>query len=128
MRVERRKPTFQDARGVITDVLDGVRVECVTVLSTRKGAVRGNHYHKKTTQYLYVLAGRFRVFEQHAGGPVERRLLKAGDLLITPPRVRHAILALEDGTLVACAHGPRVGKDYENDTYRLDVPLVARQG
>ena len=128
MRVERRKPAFQDARGVITDILDGVRVECVTVLGTRKGAVRGNHYHKKTTQYLYVLAGRFQAFEQRAGGPVKRRLLKAGDLWITPPRVRHAVLALEDGMLVACAHGPRAGKDYENDTYRLDVQLVARRG
>src|SRR5207245_1435526 len=83
----------------------------------KKGAVRGNHYHKKTTQYLYVLHGRFRAFEQRRGGPVEQRVLKAGDLWITPPRARHAILALEEGTFVACARGPRAGKDYENDTY-----------
>ena len=128
MRVERRKPAFRDARGVITDILDGVRVDCVSLLSTKKGAVRGNHYHKKTTQYLYVLHGRFRAFEQRRGRPVEQRVLKAGDLWITPPRARHAILALEEGTFVACARGPRAGKDYENDTYRLAVSLVARRG
>src|SRR3972149_4368027 len=103
MRVERRKPVFKDARGVITDVLDSVPVECVTVLKTRKGAVRGNHYHKKTTQYLYVLTGRFQVFERRPGGPVERRLLRPGDILITPPWVGHAVVALAGGPRAGCA-------------------------
>ena len=128
MQVERKKPAFKDARGVITDILDNVRVECVTLLSAKKGSVRGNHYHKKTTQYLYVLSGRFRAYEQLAGKLLEKRLLKTGDLLITPPRVRHALVALEDGTLVVCAHGPRIGKEYESDTYRLEVPLVGGRG
>ena len=123
MRVIRVKPAVADRRGTITDVLDGTRVECVTLVTSKKGAVRGNHYHKKTTQYTYVLEGRFRLFTQRVGRPVQSRVVKAGELVVTPPLERHAFVALEDSLLIACAHGPRAGRSYESDTYRLDVPI-----
>ena len=123
MRVTRVKPAVADRRGTITDVLDGTRVECVTLVTSKKGAVRGNHYHKKTTQYTYVLEGRFRLFTQRVGRPVQSRVVKAGELVVTPPLERHAFVALEDSLLIACAHGPRAGRSYESDTYRLDVPI-----
>lgn len=123
MRVIRVKPAVADRRGTITDVLDGTRVECVTLVTSKKGAVRGNHYHKKTTQYTYVLDGRFRLFTQRVGRPVQSRVVKAGDLVVTPPLERHAFVALEDSLLIACAHGPRAGRSYESDTYRLAVPI-----
>jgi quercetin dioxygenase-like cupin family protein len=123
MRVIRVKPAVADRRGTITDVLDGTRVECVTLVTSKKGAVRGNHYHKKTTQYTYVLDGRFRLFTQRVGRSVQSRLVKAGDLVVTPPLERHAFVALEDSLLIACAHGPRAGRSYESDTYRLAVPI-----
>lgn len=126
MPVVRVKTAFADARGTITDVLDGVPVECVTLLTSKKGAVRGNHYHKKTTQYAYVMRGRFRLFTQRPGQRVRSRIVKTGDLVVTPPLERHAFIALEDSLLLACAHGPRSGRSYEADTYRLDVPLTSR--
>jgi quercetin dioxygenase-like cupin family protein len=125
MRVIRVKPAVADRRGTITDVLDGTRVECVTLVTSKKGAVRGNHYHKKTTQYTYVLRGRFRLLTQRGKGRVQSRVVKAGDLVVTPPLERHTFVALEDSLLIACAHGPRAGRSYESDTYRLSVPLAA---
>lgn len=124
MPVTRPKPATTDRRGTITDILDGVPVECVTLLTSKKGAVRGNHYHKKTTQYAYVLEGRFRVFTQQVGQRVRFRVVKKGELVVTPPRERHAFVALEDSVLLACAHGPRAGRSYEADTYRLQVPIA----
>jgi quercetin dioxygenase-like cupin family protein len=123
MNVVRRKPAHRDARGVILDILENDAVECVTILTSKRGAVRANHYHKKTTQYTYVIDGKIRVLEQRGNGRIERRVLKPGDLLTTPPWVKHAVVAIEDSTLIACAHGPRRGKNYEDDTYRLDPPL-----
>ena len=123
MPVVRVRPAFADPRGTITDVLDGIPVECVTLLTTKKGAVRGNHYHKKTTQYAYILRGRFRLFTQRAGQRARSRIVKAGELVVTPPLERHAFVALEDSLLLACAHGPRSGRSYEADTYRLTVPI-----
>lgn len=124
MQVTRVKPVHKDHRGVITDILDDVPVECVTILSTKKGAVRGNHYHKKTTQYVYVVDGRFRLYTQSPGEPVRRRVVGRGYLVVTPPHERHAFLALEDSVIIACAHGPRIGAQYEADTFRLTQPLV----
>ena len=123
MPVVRVKPAVIDARGAITDVLDGVPVECVTLLTSRKGSVRGNHYHKKTTQYAYVVRGRFRLFTQRPGQRVRARVVKTGELVVTPPLERHAFVALEDSLLLACAHGPRSGRSFETDTFRLTVPI-----
>ena len=123
MPVTRPRPAAADRRGTITDILDGVPVECVTLLTSRKGAVRGNHFHKKTTQYAYVLRGRFRLFTQRDGRPVRSRVVRGGELVITPPLERHAFVALEDSLLLACAHGPRAGRSYEADTYRLAEPI-----
>jgi quercetin dioxygenase-like cupin family protein len=124
MRVIRPKPAAVDRRGVITDILDATPVECVTLVTSNKGAVRGNHYHKKTTQYTYVLSGRFRLLTQKGEGRVRSRIVSAGELVVTPPLERHAFIALENSLLIACAHGPRAGRSYESDTYRLAVPLT----
>lgn len=123
MPVIRVKPAVRDPRGTITDVLDGIPVECVTLVRSKKGAVRGNHYHKKTTQYAYVLSGRFRLFTQRPRGRVGSRVVRAGDLVVSPPLERHAFVALEDSVLIACAHGPRAGRSYESDTFRLAEPI-----
>ncbi len=123
MKIEHRKSAFRDGRGVITDILDGVPVECVTIITSKKGAVRGNHYHKKTTQYAYILKGKFRLCTQRARGKVQARVVKQGDLVVNPPNERHAFVALEDSLMIACAHGPRAGRSFEGDTYRLEVPI-----
>lgn len=128
MKVTKPRSAFKDSRGRIIDILDGVPVECVTLLTSKRGAVRGNHYHKKTTQYVYVLEGKLRLYTQHPGRPVRTRAISAGDLVVTPPMERHAFVALKDSVLLACAHGPRSGRSYEADTYRLDEPISRTRG
>ena len=123
MRVQRRRPAFRDDRGEITDILDGATFDSLTILTCRRGSLRGNHYHKATTQYAYVLRGRFRLYTQNPGRRIKTRLLKAGDLVITPPLERHAFRALANSELLAFCSGPRAGKDYESDTFKLDVPI-----
>ncbi len=124
MNVTRKKPVHRDARGVITDLHVGQPVNALTTVTCRKGAIRGNHFHKGTTQFTYVLSGRLHFFAQNEGGPVERRVVRAGDLVTSPPLERHAFEALEDSVLLAFCHGPRAGRNYEKDTYRLAEPLT----
>ena len=123
MKVVTLKAAFKDSRGTIIDILDGVKVECVTLLTSKKGAVRGNHYHKKTTQYTFVLEGKLRLYTQLPGRSVRTRVVSAGSLVVSPPKERHAFVALEESVLIACAHGPRAGTSYEADTYRLATPI-----
>ena len=84
MKIVRPKTAFKDARGIIVDILNAIPVERVTILSTKRGAVRGNHYHEKTTLYLYVLEGKLKLYTQRAGHGIRRRLIRQGDLVIMP--------------------------------------------
>lgn len=124
MRVEKIPISFQDARGQIIDVLKRENVEYATIITSRKGAVRGNHFHKDTVQYLYVLSGALRVATQMPGAAKEEAVLQAGDMVVNTPNESHAFEALEDTTFLVLTRGPRGGEDYEKDTFRLDVPLI----
>ena len=123
MKLFRRKPAFTDARGAITDILDGVPLNAVTIITNKKGAVRANHYHKKTIQYTYVLSGRVKYVSKGKSGR-KSATLRPGDLAVSPPGEAHATLALTDASFLALAHGLRHGRDYEQDTFRLAVPLI----
>ena len=50
-------PAFKDKRGEIIDIIDNEKINSVTIITFSKGAIRGNHYHKKTIQWNYVLDG-----------------------------------------------------------------------
>ena len=125
MDVKRVKTSFEDARGKIIDIVADTPTEYATLITSKKGAVRANHYHKDTYQYVYVLSGKLRVRGQMPGGPIDEAVLETGDLILNVPEERHAFEALEDTTFLVLTRGPRGGENYEQDTYRLDVPLIA---
>ncbi len=110
--------TFIDERGVIKDLLTEP-IDAVTRIHTVKGAVRGNHVHRRTTQWTYVLSGSLLV----ASGTTET-IAGPGEMLVDEPGVPHAWKALEDTDVLVFTQGPRSGADYESDTYRLEVPLI----
>ena len=124
MEVKHTKISFQDDRGKIIDIIANEPVEYATLITSRKGAVRANHYHKDTFQYLYVLQGKLRVVGQMPGKEPTEAVMLEGDLIVNVPEERHAFEALEDSTFLVLTRGPRGGEDYEKDTYRLEVPLI----
>jgi quercetin dioxygenase-like cupin family protein len=124
MHVQRIKPSFADDRGEIIDILKQNNVEYATLIISKKRAVRANHYHKETFQWVYMLAGRMRVVAQMPDEAAQEVILGPGDLIVNEPLERHAFEALEDSTMLVLTRGPRGGDDYEKDTYRLDVPLI----
>jgi quercetin dioxygenase-like cupin family protein len=119
----RPKCNFQDERGEITDIFSNEPVEHVTLITSKKGAVRANHYHKETVQFNYVVSGRIQLLTQNPGEKVQSTILMSGDLAVTPAGESHALIALEDSTFMVFTRGPRGGMDYENDTFRLATPL-----
>ncbi|HXC56346.1 MAG TPA: cupin domain-containing protein [Rhizomicrobium sp.] len=115
---------FSDHRGAISDIVTKENIGAVTIITTRKGAVRGNHYHKETWQYLYVLSGKLRAVAQNPGEAPTEAILLPGDLILDVPNQRHAFEGLEDSTCLVLTRGVREGDDYEKDTFRLDIPLI----
>ena len=113
----------QDDRGRILDVLEGIDINYVTVISSKKGVSRGSHYHKKTTQWVYILRGKMLAHSRMPDGPLKRAVLEEGDLIKNVPLEHHALTALEDTEFLVLTAGLRGGKDYEKDTYRLPKPM-----
>ena len=124
MKIEKKVTNFQDERGFIQDILIGDVVDAVTLLSCEPGAIRGNHFHKKSTQYLYVISGKLICASQKGDSPVEMEEIVEGDLVTNPPGEKHAFKALEKSLVLSMTKGPRKGKNYEKDTYRLDPPIL----
>jgi quercetin dioxygenase-like cupin family protein len=122
MKIKKIFPAFADARGVITDILQHTPVDSVTIITCIKGSIRANHYHKESIQYSYVLSGKILAYTQMPDGPLESQALVAGDMLESPILERHALHAVEDSVLLIITRGPRGGKNYEDDTFRV-TPL-----
>lgn len=124
-RVKKISPVHEDERGEIIDVLlDGEEVRHTGIITSKAGARRGNHYHKKATEYIYVVRGRARwISKDVAGGKsaAEETVLEAGDLLTNPPLTAHAVIFLEDTDLIEMSTLQRIGREYEKDTvfYKL---------
>ena len=125
MNVSHVTPAFEDARGSIADILEDEAIEHVSVLVTRKGSVRGNHLHRATHQWLYITNGMLRYVTRKEDGPSAMVVARAGDVILSGPNEAHALEALEDTTMIVMTRGPRGGRGYESDTYRLDEPLIA---
>ncbi len=123
--VIRLKPAFEDERGEIWDILDNCRLEHVGFIRSKKGSVRGNHYHKRSTQYTFVLDGKIQFYRKDLrsgdSASVEKLVLGPGDLAIDPPGVAHAVLALEDSTFLDMMDVHREGNAYEDDTVRIKI-------
>jgi oxalate decarboxylase/phosphoglucose isomerase-like protein (cupin superfamily) len=116
--------SFQDERGNIIDLLENETINAITLITFTKGAVRANHYHKETTQWNYLLSGSVAIAGQMPDGEVEEIVMNVGDLIETVPQEHHALKALEESTLMVFTKGPRGGKEYETDTFRLEDPLL----
>jgi quercetin dioxygenase-like cupin family protein len=123
MDVTKITSDFEDERGAIADILRQEPIDYFTVITSKKGALRGNHVHKETVQYVYVMDGRLKALSQMPGEPVRTAVLGKGDLIVNMPQEGHAFEALEDTTFLVLTRGPRGGENYEDDTFRLETPL-----
>lgn len=124
MKIEKKPIVFEDARGWIRDILIGEEIEAVAIFSCTPGSVRGNHFHKESLQYAYVVSGKLIYAAQMGDGPIEKIEIGEGDLVFNPPGEKHAFKAIEYSIFLSLNRGPRKGKDYEKDTYRLDKPIL----
>tara|TARA_B100000242_G_C42916290_1_gene424828 strand:- start:40 stop:417 length:378 start_codon:yes stop_codon:yes gene_type:complete len=124
MIIKKIKNDFEDNRGAIRDILVKEKIDFVTIIFNKKNSVRGNHYHKKTVQYLYVLEGSVLVASKFEGKEIEKKILTEGDLLLNEPFEWHAIKSIEDSKLLILTRGLRGGNDYEADTFKIDEPIL----
>ncbi len=117
----------EDDRGKIVDIFFKENIEHVNSIVSKKGALRGDHYHKLTTQHMLMIKGSMEVWYKPADSNEQPKMVvaKAGDLVTNPPMEIHSLRILEDGTeFVTFSSGLRGGSDYEKDTFRVEPSLI----
>lgn len=119
------KGKHKDARGLIEDLKVG-KDWSVTYISFKKGAVRGNHWHDRTIQQDFIISGTLRIIltDKKRKMTMMDEELSAGDSVVIDAGQAHAYRAIDDAEMVSICFGERIGKNYENDVNRLDVPLL----
>ena len=113
-----------DERGTIVDIFYKHNIEHIAVIESYKGSIRGNHYHKKTTQHMLITQGSLEYWFKDVNDdkPAKMILCQRGDLVTTPPNEIHALKIRDDGNeFIVFSSGLRGGQDYESDTYRVDT-------
>ena len=112
----------KDERGEIYDIFFNEKIEHVAIIDSKPNTQRGNHYHKQTTQHMLITKGSLEYwYKEKDSSEVKMKLLKEGDLITTPPYEIHALKILDQGNeFLVFSEGIRGGKNYEEDTYRVE--------
>jgi len=114
----------KDDRGTIADVFFNTQIHHVAVVNSKANSLRGNHYHKHSTQHMLMTKGRMEYWYKPVGSsePSQMVMVNIGDVISTPPNEIHALRYLDDeeSEFIVFSEGPRGGPDYESDTFRVD--------
>jgi len=117
---------FVDERGSIVNLVSQ-RIGNVALISSKRGAIRSNHFHKKDWHYLYVLSGRMLYFERDVGtvSIPQPELVSKGQMVLTEANREHAVLFVDDSEVLSMARDSQMHDAHEADVVR--VPFLTRE-
>lgn len=121
-------PAFTDDRGDIINVITGLPMTHLAVITCTEGSVRGNHYHPEP-QFMYLIDGEYEVttIPLNEDGTLQHRnkyisVARRGTLSYCPPNLVHAYRFTKPSTFLnICTGEGREPKDFEQHTTRLQV-------
>ncbi len=112
-----------DFRGSICDIFYHTKINHVAIIKSKKNSIRGNHFHKKTTQHILILKGQLEYWYKNYNKKKSIStfvIANEGDMISTPPFEIHALRITKKNEFIVFSQGLRGGKDYEKDTFRVD--------
>tara|TARA_B100000795_G_scaffold269543_2_gene259242 strand:+ start:1116 stop:1502 length:387 start_codon:yes stop_codon:yes gene_type:complete len=127
MKFKKLKINFKDKRGSIADIFYKKNINHVAIIKSNPNVIRGDHYHKKTTQWMLMTKGSLEYWYKplKSKSKPKMKLLKVGDMVETPPNEMHALKIGKKGNeFIVFTVGKRGGKDYEDDTFRFTPTLI----
>ena len=129
-KIKLLKKNYEDKRGKIIDIFVNLPKDHCSIITFNKGAVRGNHYHKKSCQFSFLLSGEldfyFGKVDKKNGKlkKLNKRTIKKNTLITHEPYEAHAFRSKKNSVMIAFSCGVRGGKNYEKDTFRLKFKLI----
>lgn len=93
--------SFEDDRGKLYQLASSGWKQ-INVIYTKKGVIRGEHYHKTNKEFFFVISGKciLQILDIRTKKTEEKMLLPS-DMVIVNPYERHAFLYPEDTILVS---------------------------
>ena len=118
----KQETPFVDERGKIQPLVDIDFKSCVLITS-KKGTIRANHYHKTDWHFCYVLKGSIDYYHRPVGKNKvpEMIKIKKEQLFFTPPMVEHAMVFHEDTAFLTLGGNSRIQSKYEEDLVRTEL-------
>lgn len=109
-----------DARGAIQSIVN-LPMKNASLITSVKGAVRSNHYHRTDWHFMYTISGSYDYYYRPTGStePLKKVRVNKGELIFTPPMEDHATVFLEETVLLVCSRNPRDQAAYESDVVRI---------
>jgi dTDP-4-dehydrorhamnose 3,5-epimerase-like enzyme len=123
MTHEVRGPQFerQDSRGIFREILTGFPAGTVVCGQMGAGAVMGNHYHRRTRVFFYMLKGKAGVRTVSVEtGAADQFLLGENEGVLLEPGESHAVRFLVDSEFLMLKSLPYDPQD--PDTFGHVVP------
>jgi hypothetical protein len=88
-------------QGELAHFSDGENIEYIAFVELRAGGTRGNHFHQKKAEAVYVIRGEMVLIVQDTQtGQRDSLTLKTGDLAVVSTRIAHAYQTTKPGDAV----------------------------
>lgn len=91
--------TFENETGLLVQLAHEGYSQ-INVLKSKKGSLRGGHYHKISREAFYVLEGNFELVLTR-DDEKQTYNFKAGDMFMIEPYAKHTFNFLEDTIMVS---------------------------
>lgn len=124
-QIKKMKPVSSDARGYIADILNDKSIRHIGLITCKLGSIRGKHYHKKQSQYTFIISGKIRLIVKDLkakNSKIKELILNEMDLVLIPPFFYHSMEALQDSKILTLSSSSRSGNKFEDDTFRIKLP------
>jgi quercetin dioxygenase-like cupin family protein len=109
---------FNDDRGSIKNLADG-RLGDVAIISSQKSSIRANHVHENDWHFSYLVSGQMIYFWKDPNKEVQSLIVKAGEMVYTPPKIPHKMEFLEESVFIAISELSRSQNNYDLDTKKM---------
>ncbi|MBO4401971.1 MAG: dTDP-4-dehydrorhamnose 3,5-epimerase family protein [Selenomonadaceae bacterium] len=116
MKILEHYMSFADGRGQILGIIQQGNWQEMNYITTRAGVVRGNHYHEKTVELVFIVEGRIKlsVRDVRKSEPSATFEFMSGDAFIIEPYENHIVETQVDSAwinMLSRAMNEEHGKD-----------------
>lgn len=124
-RVLSQFPISGSPAGAITNLLElsesDEPIRGVSLIHCVPGSERSNHFHKTDSHWLFVIRGQMHYQERAIGAAAypEPTIVKAGQMVFTPPLVEHRTTFPVETTLLSLSRFARNHESHEKDLVRV---------